>query len=137
MLIAEVTHTVVNLDLSYIERKLNRCLKLLDEKPEDALAQLVLAQNTGVRFSLNKSDHPLVEAQSAMRLAQNIAEQERFEAANAIQTLARNQSERFRGLMGKSADEKVADLDEEMREGLWARSKRRELPIKSEASGIA
>jgi hypothetical protein len=39
---AELLHTSVLVKLDYVESKLNRALKLLKEKPEDAIAQLVL-----------------------------------------------------------------------------------------------
>ena len=39
---AELLHTSVLVKLDYVESKLNRALKLLKEKPEDAMAQLAL-----------------------------------------------------------------------------------------------
>src|SRR6188474_1579866 len=46
---ADVIRTAILADLSYIERKLARAAQLLN-KPEEAAAQLALAQNVGVRF---------------------------------------------------------------------------------------
>src|SRR5208282_3569289 len=47
---AELIHTSVLVKLDYVESKLNRALRLLKDKPEDALAQLALAQSQGVDY---------------------------------------------------------------------------------------
>lgn len=110
---ADLIHTSVLLDLSYVDRKVKRCLSLLDEDPDRALSQLVLAQNDGVRLSLHKEDHPLVEAQAALRVAQRMVEQERYDAGKANLMLARNHLELYRGL-SRSADEKVKEMDRDI-----------------------
>ena len=58
---AQLLHTSVLVKLDYVESKLNRALKLLKGKPEDALAQLVLAQSQGIDYVVNRQDDPLVK----------------------------------------------------------------------------
>lgn len=111
---AELLHTSMLVELGYIEGKLNRALKLLEDKPEDALTQLVLAQSRGVNFSVNKEDNPLVESQLALQLAERMVEQGREEAAKANLQLARNQLELYRGLLAKGESEHVKKLQDEI-----------------------
>ena len=111
---ADLVRTSVLLDLNYVERKLNRCAQLLEDKPEDALNQLVFAQKSGIRFVTNKEDHPLVEAQLALSVAERMAENEKYEAANANLQIARNHLELYRGLAGKSTNDRVNELDKDI-----------------------
>ena len=111
---ADLVHTSILVDLSYVESKLNRALKLLDGKPKEALPELQLAQARGVTFAVNKEDDPLVKAQLALQLAERMVEQGREEAAKANLQFARNYLELYRGLQGKGETEGVLKLQEEI-----------------------
>lgn len=111
---AELLHTSVLVDLGYVERKINRAMKLLSDKPEDALAQLVLAQTQGIRFAVNKEDDPLVSAQHALQLAERMVKQERFEAAKANLQIAKNHLVLYRGLIAESESDKVRQLEQDI-----------------------
>ena len=111
---AELVHTSVLAKLDYIENKLNRALKLLGDKSEDALAQLRLAQTQGMTFLVNKEDDPLVKAQMALQLAERMAEQGREEAAKANLQLAKKLLELYRGLLPQGKSEHVTKLQGEI-----------------------
>lgn len=108
---AQRLNTSALLDLSYVDRKISRAMSLLDEKQDEALAQLLLAQTNGIRFSVNKQDDPLVDAQAALRIAERMVEQERYEAAKANLQLAKNHLEVYRGLIPKEDVQEVRDLE--------------------------
>ncbi len=110
---ADVIHTAMLADLSYIERKLARAAQLLD-KPEDAAAQLALAQNVGIRFSAHKEDNPLVEVQHALRLAERMVQEKKYDGAKANLQLAKLRLEAYRGLVGTSQAKPAADLEKEI-----------------------
>jgi YfdX protein len=110
---ADVIHTSVLADLGYIERKLARALQLLN-KPEDAAAQLILAQDGGVKFSAHREDSPLVEVQHALRLAERMARESKFEGAKANLELARLGLETYRGLVQSADTKPIADLQKEI-----------------------
>ena len=107
---AELLHTSVLVELGYIERKVHRALKLVKDKPEDALVELVLAQTRGISYSVNKKDNPLVNAQLALQLAERMVEQGRTEAAKANLQLAKNYLDVHRGLVGKHASDEIRKL---------------------------
>jgi hypothetical protein len=111
---ADLIRTSILVELDYVEGKLNRALKLLDDKPKDALAQLVLAQSRGINFVVNKEDDPLVEAQMALQLAERMVEQGREQAAKANLQLAKNHLELYRGLLAKGKSEHVSMLQGEI-----------------------
>jgi len=111
---ADLIRTSILVELDYVESKLNRALKLLDDKPKDALAQLLLAQSRGVNFVVNKEDDPLVEAQMALQLAERMVEQGREQAAKANLQLAKNHLELYRGLLAKGKSEHVSKLQGEI-----------------------
>jgi hypothetical protein len=113
---ADVLHTSVLLELDYMERKLNRALKLIEkaEGIEDALVQLRLAQTDGVSYVVNRKDNPLVDAQMALQFAERMVEQGRDRAAQANLQLAKNQLELYRGLIGKAENEAVRKLQDEI-----------------------
>ncbi len=110
---ADVIHTSMLADLGYIERKLGRALQLLD-KPEDAAAQLALAQNVGIRLTMHKEDSPLVEVQHALRLAERMVQEKKYDAAKANLQLARLRLEAYRGLVGPAQAKPAADLEKEI-----------------------
>ena len=111
---ANLVRTSVLLELDYVESKLNRALRLLEDKPEDALAQLVVAQSRGVNFAVNKEDDPLIEAQMALQLAERMVEQGRDEAAKANLQLAKNHLEIYSGLLAEGKSDNVAKLQGEI-----------------------
>ena len=112
---AEVIHTSVLADLSYIERKLNRAATLLDE-PEEALRQLVLAQTHGIQMVVHEQDDPLIEVQHALRLAERMVEEGKHEAAEDNLRLAQIQLGTYRALLGKEAAKVVKELEDDITE---------------------
>ena len=99
---ADIIHTSVLANLSYIERKLNRAMSLLD-KPDDALMQLALAQTQGIELVVNENDDSLVKAQQALKLAERMVQDGNTEAAQQNLKLAQIQLGVYRELMGKDA----------------------------------
>ena len=110
---AELIHTSVLADLSYIERKLNRAAALLDS-PDEALAHLVLAQTQGVQFVVNEVDNPLVEVQHALRLAERMVEEGKHEAAQENLRKAQIQLGMYRALVGREAAKAVRQLEDDI-----------------------
>ena len=111
---AELIHTSVLVKLDYVESKLNRALRLLKNKPEDALAQLALAQSQGVDYVVNKQDDPLVKVQMALQVAERMSEEGREEAAKANLQIAKNYLEFYRGLLPSGESEHVSTLEGEI-----------------------
>lgn len=111
---AELLHTSVLVKLDYVESKLNRALRLLKDKPEDALAQLAMAQSQGVDYVVNKQDDPLVKAQMALQVAERMSEEGREEAAKANLQVAKNYLEFYRGLLPAGKSEHVSKLEGEI-----------------------
>jgi hypothetical protein len=110
---ADVIHTAVLADLGYIERKLAHAAKLVD-KPEEAASQLALAQDVGIRFTAHKEDSPLVEVQHALRLAERMVQEKKYDGAKVNLQLAKLRLEAYRGLVGSSAAKPAADLEKEI-----------------------
>lgn len=110
---ADVIHTAVLADLSYIERKLTRASQLLN-KPEEAAAQLALAQNVGIRFSTHKEDNPLIAVQHALRLAERMVQERKYDGAKENLQLARLALETYRTLVGTTEAKPAADLEKEI-----------------------
>jgi len=111
---AELLHTSVLVNLAYIESKLNHAMKLLKDKPEDALAQVTMAQSRGLEFMVNKQDDPLVKAQMALQVAERMSEEGREQAAKANLQLARNFLELYRGVLPAGKSEHVEKLQGEI-----------------------
>ncbi len=110
---ADVIHTAVLADLGYIERKLARAVQLLT-KPEEAAAQLVLAQKDGIRFSVHQEDSPLVEVQHALRLAERMVQEQKYDGAKANLQAAKLRLEAYRGLVGGTQASAVGNLEKEI-----------------------
>ncbi len=110
---ADLIYTSVLVDLSYVERKLARAEALLED-PVAALAQLVLAQTNGIHFRSDEVDDPLVEAQSALRLAERNLADGRLEGARRNLARARVHLETYRGLVGEARREEVAELERQL-----------------------
>jgi hypothetical protein len=111
---ADLIHTSVLLELDYVEGRLKRALNALPGKPADALKQLVLAQSNGIAFSVNKEDNPLVAAQMALQLAEQMVKENRVEAAKANLQQAKNQLVLYRGLIGENDGDDVKKLEEDI-----------------------
>ena len=112
---ADLIYTAVLVDLSYVDRKLARAEQLLED-PVAALAQLVLAQTNGIHFRVDEVDDPLVEAQSALRLAERNLAQGRIEGARRNLARARLRLEAYRGLVGEARGREVAELERQLAE---------------------
>lgn len=110
---ADVIYTSMLADLGYLERKLKRASALLD-KPEEALAQLVLAQTQGIELVTNKTDEPLVKVQRALRLAERMVEEGNHTAARNNLQLAQVQLGAYRVLLGKEAPKVVQQLEKDI-----------------------
>ena len=110
---ADLIHTSVVVDLAYVERKLKRAAELM-EKPKDAAAELVLAQTQAIRFVAHKEDSPLVQIQSALRLAERMVREKKYEGAKANLQLAKLQLEAYRTLVDDAAGNSVAEMEKEI-----------------------
>lgn len=105
---ADFLYTSALLDLSYVERKLNRAAQLLDDKNvEAALDQLVLAQTHGLELVVNREDSPLVKAQAALQLAERMVGNDRVEGAKANLKLAELYVDSYRTLVGDAAGDEI------------------------------
>lgn len=116
---ADVIHTSVLVDLNLVERKLKRANELIGTtqeaaKPKDAAAELTLAQTQGVRFVVHKEDSPLVDVQHALRLAERMVREKKYEGAKANLQLAKVHLGTYRALMDEPSAKPVADLEKEI-----------------------
>ncbi len=111
---AELLHTSVLVELGYVERKINRALELLGDKPEEAFGQILLAQTQGITFTANKEDDPLVNAQHALQIAERMVRQGRYDAAKDNLQIAKNHLVLYRGLIPESETGKVRQLEQEI-----------------------
>ncbi len=112
---ADVVHTSVLVDISYVERKIRRALALLD-KPEKALDELGRAQTAGIELSVSEEDTPLVAVQEALRLAERMVEEGKIDAAKDNLQLAQMHLETYRALVGKEAGTKIKKLQDDITE---------------------
>jgi len=110
---ADLIRTSVLVDLGLVERKLKRADDLI-AKPKEAAAELAQAQSQGVRFYSHKDDSPLVDVQHALRLAERMTREKKFEGAKANLQLAKLGLETYRGLAGAEAGQSVTDLQKEI-----------------------
>jgi len=110
---AKIIHTAVLVDLNYAERKLKRAAELM-AKPQEASAELALIQSDGVHFYAHQEDNPLVEVQEALRLAERMVREGKFEGAKANLVTAKLQLEAYRALVGPDAGMAVADLEKDI-----------------------
>lgn len=85
---ADLIHTAVLLNLDYVESKIRQALAKLKE-PDKARSELLAASAIGVRFVTHKEDHPLVNVQAALRLAEQQVREGKHEGAKANLQLAR------------------------------------------------
>ncbi len=115
---ADLVHTSVLVDLDFIERRLNHATRHLDSKDEEevrrAAVDLTLAHTSGVDFVVNKEDHPLWEAQVAIELAERMAREERFEAAQTNLALAQAYLTTYKTLVADKESDKIEKLSGEI-----------------------
>lgn len=110
---ADVINTAILVDLGFVERKLKRATELLSQ-PKEAAEQLAQAQSQGVRFYTHKEDSPLVDVQHALRLAERMVREKKYEAAKANLQSAKLQLEAYRALVGDSAGQSAANLEKDI-----------------------
>jgi hypothetical protein len=110
---ADLIRKSVLVDLGYIERKLKRSGELM-AKPQEALAELTLAQAIGVHFHAHKEDAPLMDVQYALALAERMIGQKNYEAARDNLLVARQRLEAYRQLTNKAVSKPVTDLEKEI-----------------------
>jgi len=110
---ADVIYTSVLVDLRYLERKLERATALFDT-PDAALAQLLLGQTQGIQLTVNAADDPLVKVQQALRLAERLVEEGKYEVARDNLGFARLQLGTYRALLGKEDAAVVQKLEDEI-----------------------
>jgi hypothetical protein len=116
---ADLIHTSVLVDLSFVERKLKRATELMARtqeaaKPKEAAAELALAQTQAIRFVAHKEDSPLVDVQHALRLAERMVRERKYEGAKANLQLAKIHLGTYRALMDEPSAKPVADLEKEI-----------------------
>jgi len=111
---ADLLYTTVLVDLRYLERKLNRAITLLNEEPEKAFEQLLDAQTKGINIRVNKEDHPLVAAQSALRLAERQVQEKKYEGAKVNLQQANIYLETYRTIVSDTEGKEVQKLKDEI-----------------------
>lgn len=110
---ADLIRTAVLLDLDYVEGKIQQALGEMKE-PDKARSALLAAVATGVRFTTHKEDHPLVNVQAALRLAEQQVREGKYDGAKANLQLARVQLDAYRMLVGEAASKDSRDLEKEI-----------------------
>ncbi len=110
---ADVINTAVLVDLSFVERKLKRATEL-QAQPKEAADQLAQAQSQGVRFYTHKEDSPLVDVQHALRLAERMVREKKYDAAKANLQSAKLQLEAYRALVGDTAGQPAENLERDI-----------------------
>ena len=110
---ADVIRTSVLVDLGFVERKLKRATELI-AKPKEASEELAQAQSQGVHFYTHKEDSPLVDVQHALRLAERMVREKKYEGAKANLQTAKLQLEAYRALVGDAAGQSAATLEKDI-----------------------
>ena len=110
---AALIRTTVLVDLNYAERKLKRAMDLIT-KPQQAAAELALIQTGAVHFYEHKEDSPLVDVQYALRLAERMVREKKYDAAKANLQTAKLQLEAYRALVDTDSGQPVSDLEKEI-----------------------
>jgi hypothetical protein len=115
---ADLIRTRVLVDLGFIERKLKRATELMGQTQEsntkEAAVELALAQTQGVRFAVHKEDSPLVDVRHALRLAERMVREKKYEGAKANLQLAKVHLGTYRAVMDEASAKPVADLEKEI-----------------------
>ncbi len=88
---AQLVQTAMLADVSYIDRQLRRAkTHLKQDKVEKAVEALTQAKVRGVQFHVDRKNHPLVQAEAALRLAERMAKLDRTTAVRANLRRARS-----------------------------------------------
>jgi len=111
---AEVVHTSILVDLRYVDRKMKRAKSLMAEESQKALEELLLAQTVGTRFSVSEEDSSLVKAQQALRLAERMVSEKKFEGAETNLDLAKFHLDAYKALVGKERQGEVETMQKEI-----------------------
>jgi hypothetical protein len=110
---ADVIRTSVLVALGFVERKLKRAMELV-AKPKEASEELAQVQIQGVRFYTRKEDSPLVDVQHALRLAERMVREKKYEGAKVNLQTAKLQLEAYRALVGDTAGQSAESLEKEI-----------------------
>jgi hypothetical protein len=110
---ADLIRTSVLVDLGFVERKLKRATELI-AKPKEASEELAQAQSQGVHFYTHQEDSPLVAVQHALRLAERMVREKKYEGAKVNLQTAKLQLEAYRALVGDAAGQPAANLEKEI-----------------------
>ena len=110
---AELIRTAVLVDVNYVARKLTRAAELI-AKPQAAMAELAQIQTAGVRFYAHKEDSPLVDVQHALRLAERLVREQKYDGAKLNLQTAKLQLEAYRALMDTGAGGPAAALEKDI-----------------------
>ena len=98
-------------DLSYIERKVQHAMQLIDNnQSEEARQQLLLAKNYGVDVRFSETESPLVDARRAFGLAEQMVNEKKYDAATANLKLAKIRLHEYAELTGKPKADEVKQL---------------------------
>jgi len=112
---SERISTEVVADLAYVDARLRRALKALDDKkPDEAAAALLLAQVKGVDFRYTKEDAPLAEARDAIWLAKRALEENNSIQAQANLQVARQWLEIYRQVLPEDQRQDVNQMMSEV-----------------------
>jgi flagellin-specific chaperone FliS len=108
---SETISTEVTADLDYVEAQLGRAARALDDnKSDDAIRALILAQVQGVDFRYNKEDTPLAEARDAIWLAKRALEENNATQAQANLAVARQRLEVYRQVLPEDRRQEISQL---------------------------
>lgn len=110
---AALIHTAILVDLNIVEQKLRRAAEMLNN-PARSAAELTQLESDGVHFYANKEDSPLVQVQSALRLAERLVREHQYEGAKANLQSAKLQLDAYRTLVGDTAGRLPSDLEKEI-----------------------
>ena len=102
-------------DLGYIEQKVQHALQLIDNNQSDeAREQLLLAESHGVDVRFSETESPLVDAQKALSLAEQMVHEKKYGAATANLNLAKIRLQEYAELAGTPKADEARQLREEI-----------------------
>ena len=102
-------------DIGYIERKVQHALQLIDNSQSDeAREQLLLAESHGVDIRFSETESPLVDAQKAFSVAEQMVHEKKYDAATANLNLAKIRLLEYAELAGPPKADEVKELRKEI-----------------------
>jgi hypothetical protein len=110
---ADLIHTVVLLNLTYVEGKIKQAFAHLNDL-DKVRSDLFAAVSNGIRLTVNKQDDPLVRVQAALRLAEQQVREGKHDGAKANLAIARIQLDGYRTLVGDASATAAVDLEREI-----------------------